>query len=226
MILEAIVWFAESLLGARKVVQGINNAKLVVGVSAVENLSVLFFCSKKNYSVEATLQFAKRGTFIQEDTLKDLSVSTILGKIAHRAVTLDLIPPQNIDTEKRTEFTNNYLLNLSATESIQFAIEFASNAVNVHNISVKQIPGRAASIICITGGTIWIDMGERAMITTSTESNSPNRKVYSKGAFVDKSAYKWVGTSGCVETVAACQALATEFSRIVQSRKMEKVSIV
>ena len=213
MYAPVAAWFLERLLGAELVALGPQGAKVMVGITAASTLSVLIKDGSKPGLVMATLQFAKRGENIEERTLNEKSVAAMVGQLALAAAKRGMNP---LDSEANHQSVDELKVEITPMDTLRFATEYAAHAIDVKQMVVKCIQQRIAAVVSIPGGTMWIDLGANAMITTSTASARPTRKVYSKGTTVDYRSYKWKGSPGYTETVQACKTVLTEISKIVR----------
>lgn len=207
-------WFLEQLLGAELVAAGRDGAKLVIGVSASATLSVLLKDGSPG-RIYATLQFANRGGDIEERVLEEKGIAALVGQLTLAATKRGVVPPNQ--TSKDVSLSIQKIkVGITPVETLKFATEYASHASGVKEMVMRCIDSRIAAVVTVPGGTLWIDLGANAMITTSTASTRPSRQVYSEGASVDYRTYKWKGTSGYLETVQACKAVLTEVFKIVR----------
>ncbi len=206
-------WYAERLMGAQVIIASSTAVKLMVGVSGTSTLSVLL----RDAAPRATLQHAIRGAEVHETVLSDeTSWAAILGRIARTAVLRGVLPPSKTPSKPAAATMLAPTVQLSPRGTLRFATEYAAYTLDVREMVVRCLQDRAAAIIAVPGGTVWVDLGTAAVTTTSTASARPARTAYPGTGTVDQATYKWARSKGHTETIQTCQAVLTEVSRIVR----------
>ncbi len=206
-------WYAERLMGAQVIIASSTTVKLMVGVSGTTTLSVLL----RDAAPRATLQHAIRGAEVHETVLSDeTSWAAILGRVARTAVLRGVLPPSGTPSKPASAAMPVPTVQMSPRGTLRFATEYAAHTLDVREMVVRCLQNRAAAIVAVPGGTVWVDLGTAAVTTTSTASARPARTAYPGPGAVDQSTYKWARSKGHMETVQACKAVLTEVSRIVR----------
>ena len=208
---KSAAWYAGQLLGARLVALSKKAIKIAIDVSAIVTISVLLKDGDGNRGT-AIVQVAERGKTKRDNQLKVTSWPAILGSVYK--MTSNAALGRGTDKMDFSELLQGGVL--SPRQTLKFVTEFVFYACDVKELAIKSIPGRMALILVMSNGTVWLDCGRNAMISTSSSSPRPTRVLYKEGILVNSPTYKWVNTSGHNETVQACLLLMNEICKIAR----------